>query len=164
MDEYTIEHILPQNENLSAAWKQALGPDWERVQQTVAAHLGNLTLTGYNSEYSDRPFAEKRDMEGRLQGKPAQAQSGLGQLDTWNEAAIQERARAARRSGARRSGPRPSWMPRCSGGLSAAKAAATAATPSTIIRTCSHRCDARGVRGVPQGGARARSLRDARSS
>jgi len=28
--------------------------------------LGNLTLTGYNAEYSDRPFAEKRDMRGGL--------------------------------------------------------------------------------------------------
>jgi uncharacterized protein with ParB-like and HNH nuclease domain len=32
VDEYTIEHIMPQNENLSAAWKTALGPEWERVQ------------------------------------------------------------------------------------------------------------------------------------
>jgi len=44
------------------AWRTALGPEWKRVQQTWLHSLGNLTLTGYNSEYSDRPFAEKRDM------------------------------------------------------------------------------------------------------
>jgi len=64
VDEYTVEHILPQNEDLSAAWQSALGPDWERIRQTWLHTLGNLTLTGYNSEYSDRPFAEKRDMKG----------------------------------------------------------------------------------------------------
>ena len=55
---------MPQNEALSAAWKNGLGPEWERVHQTWLHTLGNLTLTGYNSEYSDRPFLEKRDMAG----------------------------------------------------------------------------------------------------
>jgi len=94
VDEYTIEHILPQNENLSAAWKGSLGPEWERVQQTWLHTLGNLTLTGYNSEYSDRPFAEKRDMEGGFKQSPLKLNAGLGQLDQWNEDAI--KARAAR--------------------------------------------------------------------
>src|SRR5205807_3377446 len=61
VDEYTIEHVMPQNENLSAEWQEALGPEWERVQRTLLHTLGNLTLTGYNSEYSDRSFAAKRD-------------------------------------------------------------------------------------------------------
>src|SRR5439155_26795744 len=34
VDEYTIEHILPQNENLSSQWKADLGPEWERIQKT----------------------------------------------------------------------------------------------------------------------------------
>ena len=45
-----------------AAWQEALGTEWQRIQQTWLHTLGNLTLTGYNSEYSDRPFIEKRDM------------------------------------------------------------------------------------------------------
>ena len=92
VDEYTIEHILPQNPDLSAAWKQALGPEWQRVQQQWLHTLGNLTLTGYNAEYSDRPFAEKRDMPGGFKQSPLKLNAGLGQLDAWNEAAIQERA------------------------------------------------------------------------
>ena len=90
--EYTIEHILPQNPDLSAAWKQALGMDWERVQKQWLHTLGNLTLTGYNAEYSDRPFAEKRDMLGGFKQSPLKLNAGLGQLEAWNEAAIQDRA------------------------------------------------------------------------
>jgi len=90
--EFTIEHILPQNENLSVAWKTALGSEWERVQKEWLHTLGNLTLTGYNSEYSDRPFREKRDMEGGFKESPLKLNAGLGQLDEWNEDAIKARA------------------------------------------------------------------------
>jgi len=90
--EYTIEHILPQNENLSASWKDALGLEWQRIQETWLHTLGNLTLTGYNSEYSDRPFIEKRDMRGGFKESPLRVNDGLGKLDTWDEQAIQKRA------------------------------------------------------------------------
>jgi uncharacterized protein with ParB-like and HNH nuclease domain/predicted transport protein len=92
VDEYSIEHILPQNENLPADWQTALGADWERIQKTWLHTLGNLTLTGYNSEYSDRPFAEKRDMEGGFKVSPLNLNEGLGQLQQWDEAAIKTRA------------------------------------------------------------------------
>ena len=92
VDEYTIEHIMPQNENLSDAWTDALGPEWERVHQTWLHTLGNLTLTGYNSEYSDRPFVEKRDMIGGFRESPLKVNFGLGQLEGWNENAIKGRA------------------------------------------------------------------------
>jgi uncharacterized protein with ParB-like and HNH nuclease domain/predicted transport protein len=92
VDEYTIEHILPQNENLSAEWRAALGPEWERIQQTWLHTLGNLTLTGYNSEYSDKPFTEKRDMAKGFKQSPLKLNDGLGLLNTWNEDAIKARA------------------------------------------------------------------------
>jgi uncharacterized protein with ParB-like and HNH nuclease domain/predicted transport protein len=92
VDQYTIEHIMPQNPELSAAWRQALGDDWTRVQQQWLHTLGNLTLTGYNAEYSDRPFAEKRDMEGGFAQSPLKLNTGLGQLAQWNEEAIKTRA------------------------------------------------------------------------
>ena len=90
--EYTIEHIMPQNENLSAAWREALGPEWKQVHERWLHTLGNLTLTGYNSEYSDRPFCEKRDMQGGFKESPLRLNERLGALDTWNEDTIQERA------------------------------------------------------------------------
>jgi len=91
VDEYTIEHILPQNENLSLQWQADLGPEWKRIQQTWLHTLGNLTLTGYNPELSDRPFAEKRDMTGGFAESPLRLNQGLGQLDRWTEAAIHQR-------------------------------------------------------------------------
>ena len=92
VDEYTIEHILPQNENLSKAWKEALGTEWERIRETWLHTLGNLTLTGYNSEYSDRTFVEKRDMQGGFKESPLRLNQGLGQLEQWNEETIKARA------------------------------------------------------------------------
>jgi len=92
VDEYTIEHILPQNENLSAAWRQALGSEWQQVQENWLHTLGNLTLTGYNAEYSDRPFAEKRDMQGGFKESPLRLNEGLGTLDSWNQDSIRRRA------------------------------------------------------------------------
>lgn len=92
IEDYTIEHILPQNENLSNDWQAALGRDWQAVQQRYLHTLGNLTLTGYNSEYSDHPFAKKRDMEGGFKDSPLRLNKGLGQLETWNADEIEKRA------------------------------------------------------------------------
>lgn len=98
-EEYTIEHILPQNETLSAAWQADLGPNWQEVQAKVLHTLGNLTLTGYNSEYSDHPFAFKRDTVTDKAGNPIglahsplKLNRGMAQVQVWNEAAIQARA------------------------------------------------------------------------
>jgi uncharacterized protein with ParB-like and HNH nuclease domain/predicted transport protein len=93
VDEYTIEHILPQNENLSQAWRNALGPEWKRIQDTWLHTLGNLTLTGYNSEYSDRPFEEKRDMNGGFKQSPLKLNEGLGEIERWTEMEIENRAK-----------------------------------------------------------------------
>lgn len=90
--EYTIEHILPQNPDLSAEWRAALGEYWQQLQEAWLHTLGNLTLTGYNSEYSDRPFAEKRDMHGGFKDSPLKLNEGLGSVETWNDGAIMKRA------------------------------------------------------------------------
>ena len=92
VDEYTIEHIMPRSENLSAKWREELGPEWQQVQERWLHTLGNLTLTGYNSEFSDRPFAEKRDMQGGFRESPLRLNEGLRILETWDEEAIQQRA------------------------------------------------------------------------
>lgn len=99
VEDYTIEHILPQNDALSKEWQAELGTDWQRVQQEWLHTLGNLTLTGYNSEYSDRPFAYKRDQVTDKDGNPVgfahsplKLNLGLGKVNTWDEAAIKARA------------------------------------------------------------------------
>ncbi|AGB79837.1 hypothetical protein D782_3934 [Enterobacteriaceae bacterium strain FGI 57] len=92
IDEYTIEHIMPQNKNLSAAWRKELGEGWQRVHTKYLHTLGNLTLTGYNSRYSDNAFAKKRDIEGGFKESPLRLNAGLGQCEKWDSAAIQKRA------------------------------------------------------------------------
>jgi predicted transport protein len=88
---YTIEHILPQNPELSVPWRQALGENWQALQEEWLHRLGNLTLTGYNPELSDRPFLEKRNHEGGFAGSPLKLNQGLGQLESWGVEQIQAR-------------------------------------------------------------------------
>ena len=100
VDEYTIEHIMPQNADLPSEWRNALGDDWERIHETLLHTLGNLTLTGYNSEYSDHPFAKKRDMKGGFRESPLRLNDGLGQTESWTEAEIHARAERLSRQAA----------------------------------------------------------------
>lgn len=94
VENYTIEHLMPQNPKLSAEWQAELGENWQQVQSQYLHTLGNLTLTGYNSELSDRPFAEKRDMENYgLRHSPLKLNQGLGSVEHWNETSIITRAR-----------------------------------------------------------------------
>jgi len=93
---YTIEHILPQCDNnpekVPMSWRVALGDEWLRIWETRRHTLGNLTLTGYNSEYSNRSFSEKRDMDGGFKYSHLRLNDGLAALDNWNENAILARA------------------------------------------------------------------------
>ncbi|MCW7470571.1 DUF262 and DUF1524 domain-containing protein [Leptospira kanakyensis] len=93
IDEYTIEHIMPQNENLNDKWRSSLGNEWKKVQQTWLHTLGNLTLTGYNSEYSDKSFSDKCNMDGGFKQSPLKLNEELGNLEFWNEDSIKNRAK-----------------------------------------------------------------------
>ena len=92
--EYSFEHIMPQNPDLSQEWRDALGPNYKEIQKTYIHTIGNLTLTGCNPELSDRPFQEKRDMEdcGYKHTIIRLSKDYLGDLDTWNEDEIKRRA------------------------------------------------------------------------
>ena len=91
-ENYTIEHILPQNQNVSPQWQQELGENWERVKDKYLHSLGNLSLTGYNSELSDRPFADKKSIEDGFDRSPLFLNASLREATTWNEDAILKRA------------------------------------------------------------------------
>jgi uncharacterized protein with ParB-like and HNH nuclease domain/predicted transport protein len=88
----TIEHIMPQNARLSDAWKQELGPDWKMVHEKYLHTIGNLTLTGYNSALSDRPFQEKRTMKGGFDHSPLQLNESVAYVERWDQQAIEKRA------------------------------------------------------------------------
>lgn len=90
--DYTIEHVMPQNPDLSESWQQELGEDWQEVQEKYLHTIGNLTLTGYNSKLSDRPFKEKQCIVGGFGDSPLRLNQSLGRTEGWNEAAILARA------------------------------------------------------------------------
>lgn len=88
----TIEHILPQNKNLSPVWKEMLGDNWADIQEKYIHTLGNLTLTGYNSELGDKPFAKKKEMLSNVDSKTVRLYSFVKKCDVWNEETINQRA------------------------------------------------------------------------
>jgi uncharacterized protein with ParB-like and HNH nuclease domain/predicted transport protein len=92
VENYTIEHVLPQNPNLGIEWQKELGEDWKAIQERYLHTIGNLTLTGYNSEYSDRPFSEKKTMKGGFLESPLKLNKIIAAQDKWNESAILDRA------------------------------------------------------------------------
>ncbi|WP_209427683.1 DUF262 and DUF1524 domain-containing protein [Pararhodobacter sp. SW119] len=96
---YSIEHILPQNEKLPEAWRAMLGPDWQAIQQTWLHSLGNLTLTGYNSRYSDRPFHEKKTIEGGFAESSVRLNLDIRDALAWTNVEIEARGhRLAKRA------------------------------------------------------------------
>ena len=92
IENYTIEHIMPQNSSLSPEWQRMLGANWREVQKTYLHTIGNLTLTAYNSEMSDRPFMAKMDMEGGFKESALRLNAYVIKLNEWNEQRIKERA------------------------------------------------------------------------
>ena len=85
----TIEHIMPQT--LSEKWKVALGPDHERIHQQYLHTMANLTLTGYNSKYSNLEFKDKRDMEKGFKDSAFRLNNDVKQCEKWTEEELIER-------------------------------------------------------------------------
>lgn len=88
---FTIEHILPQNENLSAEWREMLGPEWKQLQQALLHRLGNITLTAYNSEYSDRSFHDKKSIKGGFDESPLRLNKFVREQNKWTATEIEQR-------------------------------------------------------------------------
>ena len=92
-DVLSIEHIMPQNKNLSSAWQKMLGMEnWKEIQEKYLHTLGNLTLTGYNSELGDLPFKEKKQKIGEVMSKAVVLYSDVQSCEEWNENTIRTRA------------------------------------------------------------------------
>jgi len=85
-----IEHIMP--ETLSDKWKEELGDRWELIHQKYLHTLGNLTLTGYNQEYYNRTFIEKRDLEKGYKQSNLKLNRELAKLRKWTDHDIKHRA------------------------------------------------------------------------
>lgn len=85
-----IEHIMPQTLNLE--WKRDLGENFQAIHDKYLHTIGNLTLTGYNPEYSNKSFQEKRDMKNGFKQSSLKLNQSLKDLEVFGEKEIEERA------------------------------------------------------------------------
>ncbi len=76
----SIEHVMPQT--MTETWKRELGPDWERVHAEWRDRIANLTLTAYNSKYSNRPFSEKLAIKDGFKDSPLFLNKWIGEQGT----------------------------------------------------------------------------------
>ncbi|KHL86213.1 DUF262 and DUF1524 domain-containing protein [Helicobacter pylori] len=86
----TIEHIMPQT--LTEEWKRDLGENFQAIHDKYLHTIGNLTLTGYNPEYSNKSFQEKQGMEGGFKQSPLRLNQSLKDLESFGEEEIEKRA------------------------------------------------------------------------
>ena len=90
VEDYTIEHVMPQT--LSEEWKEELGANWSETHEKYLHTIGNLTLTGYNSELSNHSFKEKQDFPGGFRDSPLWLNQSLREVERWDKIAIVNRA------------------------------------------------------------------------
>ncbi|WP_419726425.1 GmrSD restriction endonuclease domain-containing protein [Terrisporobacter petrolearius] len=92
IENFTVEHIMPQNTNLNESWKNDLGKNYKDIQKQYIHTIGNLTLTAYNSEMSDKSFEDKLNMTGGFKESALRLNSYIVKQDKWNKDTIEERA------------------------------------------------------------------------
>ena len=87
--ELSIEHIMPQT--LTIQWKKDLWDNYEEIHNTYLHSLPNLTLTGYNSKYSNKTFTEKKNIEKWFNESPLYLNNFLKTIDKWTEEELLQR-------------------------------------------------------------------------
>ncbi len=92
IENFTIEHIIPQNKNLNDSWQRSLGENYKAIQKEYLHTIGNLTLTAYNPEMSDKDFIEKLNIEGGFKESALRLNRYVVKQEIWNEEKIKERA------------------------------------------------------------------------
>ena len=90
VEDNTIHHVMPQT--LSEEWQSELDENWREVHERYLHTIGNLTLTGYNLEFSNRPFRDQQRMEGGFLDSQLYLNQSLREVERWNETAIVNRA------------------------------------------------------------------------
>lgn len=91
---YSIEHIMPQNEKLGLKWREMLGNNWRDIQRQWVHRLGNLTLTGYNSTYSDRPFTDKKTISGGFEESSVRLNKFVREQPVWTPVEMERRGKS----------------------------------------------------------------------
>ena len=88
MEDITIEHIMPQT--LNSQWKIELGNKYEQIHSEYINTIGNLTITGYNSELSNKNFELKKECYKNSNIKICRE---VVNYVEWKDTEIQDRAR-----------------------------------------------------------------------
>lgn len=86
---WTVEHIMPQT--LSEDWRSKLGLEYERIHTDWLNTIANLTLTGYNSKYRNRPFVDKRDIKDGFKDSGLRINKFLSECEQWGEDELKQR-------------------------------------------------------------------------
>lgn len=87
--EYSIEHIMPQH--LTPAWIKELGDSYEEIHDTWLHRIANLTLTAYNSKYSNSTFVEKKTMKNGFEDSGIRINTYVSKKDKWTLAELRDR-------------------------------------------------------------------------
>lgn len=85
----SIEHIMPQT--LNDDWKKSLGENYEDIHKKYLHTMANLTLTGYNSSYSNKDFITKRDAEHGFNDSNYRLNNFVKDCSEWTEKELKER-------------------------------------------------------------------------
>ncbi|MBD2524666.1 HNH endonuclease family protein [Nostoc sp. FACHB-133] len=85
----SLEHIMPQKSPLRKEWQEMLGTNYSKTQKELLHTLGNLTLTQYNSELSNKSFEEKLKI---LRTSNVTLNQYFHKVNVWNEEEIKSRA------------------------------------------------------------------------
>ena len=107
-ENHSIEHIMPQtihsHEELCSKgykddeidkydWEKDLGNNWQELHQTYVNTLGNLTLSGYNKDYSNYRFKYKKEMPNGYKESTIRLTSDYVAIyDNWSEKEIIKRS------------------------------------------------------------------------
>lgn len=87
--DYTIEHIMPQH--LTPIWVKELGDDNKLIHETWLHRIANLTLTAYNSQYSNSTFEEKKTMKNGFADSGIRMNTYIAQKQKWTLRELEER-------------------------------------------------------------------------
>ena len=70
---------------------QLFGENYEEIHEVWLHRIANLTLTGYNSKYSNSAFTEKRDMKNGFNDSHLYLNKWIGQQEHWGLAELETR-------------------------------------------------------------------------
>ncbi len=86
LENYSTQHLTP-------AWVRALGDDYEEIHETWIHRIANLTLTAYNSKYSNSTFEEKKSMKNGFEDSGIRMNTYIAKKDKWTLTELEERSK-----------------------------------------------------------------------